>query len=151
MYDPNNLFKKFEPESVNARSWIALVLSILALIALITGAEEVVTSPEQSFYAAPTDLEQVIAETKQSLVTLKCGDFLGSGWVIEIDWSILKNPDEIALIEEYPSAVITNEASASWIRDNNESAENPPKTTECIAPNLAQASIAIAASGIIGI
>jgi hypothetical protein len=85
MYDPNNLFKKFEPESVNARSWIALVLSILALIAAVAGAEEIATSPEQSFYAAPADLEQVIVQTKQSLVTVFCGDFLGSGWVIDFE------------------------------------------------------------------
>ena len=113
MYDPNNLFKKFEPESVNARSWIALVLSILALIVLITGAEENVTSPEQSFYAAPADLEQVIVETKQSLVTVFCGDFLGSGWVIDLDITDLEigsraSPDEVALIEEFPSWVVTN-------------------------------------------
>ena len=50
-----------------------------------------------------------------------------------------------------PSAVITNFASASWIRDKSASAENPPKTTECGAPIRAQANIAIAASGIMGI
>ena len=50
-----------------------------------------------------------------------------------------------------PSAVITNLASASWIRDKSASAENPPKTTEWTAPIRAQANIATAASGIIGI
>ena len=50
-----------------------------------------------------------------------------------------------------PSAVITNFASASWIRDKSASAENPPKTTECTAPIRAHANIATAASGIIGI
>ena len=37
------------------------------------------------------------------------------------------------------------------MRDNKASAENPPKTTEWGAPIRAQANIAIAASGIIGI
>lgn len=105
-----DFFRFTKPENVNARSWAGLVIAVIALIAAIQGTNEAkpVTTPSQSFFDAPLDLEQTIANTKQSLVTLKCGDFLGSGWVIEIDWSILKNPDEIALIEEYPSAVITN-------------------------------------------
>ncbi|CAB4542394.1 unannotated protein [freshwater metagenome] len=49
-----------------------------------------------------------------------------------------------------PSEVITNFASASWIRDKSASAEKPPKTTEWGAPIRAHANIAMAASGIIG-
>ncbi len=49
-----------------------------------------------------------------------------------------------------PSAVMTTRASASWIRVARASEEKPPKTTECAAPMRAQASIAIAVSGIIG-
>jgi len=49
-----------------------------------------------------------------------------------------------------PSAVMRATAPASLIRSRRESAENPPNTTECTAPIRAQASIAIAASGIIG-
>ena len=110
MYDPNRLFEKFEPASVNARSWIAIVLSILALIGLTQQSNSVETPPadKQSFYEAPRDLELVIAETKKSLVTLICGDYLGSGWVINLDWSSITDPDEIAILNEYPSAVITN-------------------------------------------
>ena len=48
------------------------------------------------------------------------------------------------------SAVITIEQSASRILSFRDSGEKPPKTTECIAPILAQASIANAVSGIIG-
>ena len=44
----------------------------------------------------------------------------------------------------------TSLASASSIRDRRASAEKPPKTTEWIAPILAQASRVITASGIIG-
>ncbi|CAB4544873.1 unannotated protein [freshwater metagenome] len=50
-----------------------------------------------------------------------------------------------------PSAVITNFAWASLFRTVTASAEKPPKITECMAPIRAQANIAIAASGIIGI
>ena len=49
-----------------------------------------------------------------------------------------------------PSAVMTSFDLASLFRSATASAENPPKTTECIAPMRAQASMAIAASGIIG-
>ncbi len=49
-----------------------------------------------------------------------------------------------------PSAVMTTLASASWIRVASASAEKPPKTTEWAAPIRAEASIAIAVSGIIG-
>jgi hypothetical protein len=49
-----------------------------------------------------------------------------------------------------PSEVMTTRASASWMRVASASAEKPPKTTECAAPMRAQASIATAVSGIIG-
>lgn len=110
MFEPNNLFKKFEPESVNARSWIALVLSILALIGLtqVTGTAIFGFSQEQSFYADPNDLEQVIAETKQSLVTVLCGDVLGSGWVMDLELKSTADSDDVALSKEFPSWVVTN-------------------------------------------
>ena len=49
-----------------------------------------------------------------------------------------------------PSAVTTRRAWASLMRSRSASAEKPPKTTLWVAPMRAQASIAIAASGIIG-
>ena len=48
------------------------------------------------------------------------------------------------------SAVMMSEESQSWMRPASESGEKPPNTTEWIAPIRAQASMAIAASGIIG-
>ena len=47
-------------------------------------------------------------------------------------------------------AAITSLASESSMRDASSLAANPPNTTEWIAPNRAHASIAIIASGIIG-
>jgi hypothetical protein len=41
-------------------------------------------------------------------------------------------------------------ASASFMRSRSASAEKPPNTTLWVAPMRAQASMAIAASGIIG-
>ncbi|MNL69457.1 hypothetical protein D3C87_1943210 [compost metagenome] len=48
------------------------------------------------------------------------------------------------------SAVITKREAQSWMRPAIESGEKPPNTTEWIAPIRAQASMATAASGIIG-
>lgn len=45
---------------------------------------------------------------------------------------------------------MTTLASASLMRVASASAEKPPKTTECAAPMRAEASMAIAVSGIIG-
>ena len=55
-----------------------------------------------------------------------------------------------APLRQPPSAVMTTFAPASFIRSRSASAEKPPNTTECTAPIRAQASIATAASGIIG-
>ena len=49
-----------------------------------------------------------------------------------------------------PSAVITHVQPPSTMRSRRDCALKPAKTTECGAPMRAQASIAIAASGIIG-
>ena len=46
-----------------------------------------------------------------------------------------------------PSAVMRTFASASLMRSRSESAEKPPKTTECGAPMRAQASSEIGSSG----
>ena len=48
------------------------------------------------------------------------------------------------------SAVTMSEESQSWMRPASESGEKPPNTTEWIAPIRAHASMAMAASGIIG-
>ncbi len=48
------------------------------------------------------------------------------------------------------SAVISRVDSQSMMRPARASGEKPPNTTECTAPMRAQASMAMAASGIIG-
>ena len=96
MWDPNRLFKKFEPESVNARSWIGLTIALIALWLSLAHSNNISTSTpqEQSFFAAPNNLEELIATTKQSLVTVLCGDYLGSGWVFDVDTSSITKPEE---------------------------------------------------------
>ena len=49
-----------------------------------------------------------------------------------------------------PSAVMTTGDFASLIRSRSDSGEKPAKTTECGAPMRAQARMAMATSGIIG-
>ncbi|SHV60599.1 Uncharacterised protein [Mycobacteroides abscessus subsp. abscessus] len=50
----------------------------------------------------------------------------------------------------WPSEVITSLACASSMRARSAAAENPAKTTLCIRPSRAHASIATIASGSIG-
>jgi hypothetical protein len=47
-------------------------------------------------------------------------------------------------------AVTTTLQPASMMRSRSDSAEKPPKTTECTAPMRAQASMVATVSGIIG-
>ena len=49
-----------------------------------------------------------------------------------------------------PSAVMSTVDSASWMRSRTASGEKPPKMTLCGAPMRVQASMAMAASGTIG-
>ena len=48
------------------------------------------------------------------------------------------------------SAVTISDESQSWMRPASESGEKPPNTTEWTAPMRAHASMAMAASGIMG-
>ena len=50
----------------------------------------------------------------------------------------------------WPSVVMTTLASASSMRALSAEAEKPANTTECMTPSRAQASIAMMASGTIG-
>jgi S1-C subfamily serine protease len=88
-------------------SLAALVLSLVAL-ALVATRNDGKSEEIQSLFAAPSDLEQLINEVKQSLVTVECGDAIGSGWVTELDFSDVDDPSLRELIDAYPSTVVTN-------------------------------------------
>lgn len=93
--------------SVLLISLAALTLSMATLLIVASnvgrGNEDV-----QALFAAPDDLEQLIDVVKQSLVTVECGDAIGSGWVTELDFSGVTDPRERGLVDAYPSAVVTN-------------------------------------------
>ncbi len=55
-----------------------------------------------------------------------------------------------APLRQPASAVSSTFAPASFIRSRSASAEKPPNTTECTAPMRAHASMAMAASGTMG-
>ena len=86
---------------------LAVVLSIASLSVSLTEKQKQ-NSATQSLYSAPADLEQLILRVKQSLVTVECGDGIGSGWVTSLDWSGVTEASSRAIIEQYPSSVITN-------------------------------------------
>lgn len=86
---------------------VALMASLCALLLsfLISGDRNV---GGESLFAAPKDIERLINEVKQSLVTVECGPYVGSGWVTALDWTGVTDPEAKALVDAYPSAVVTN-------------------------------------------
>ena len=106
------------PPPVAGTNWvkrhIALILGTLAVVLSVASLSVSLTERQkqngatQSLYSAPADLEQLILRVKQSLVTVECGDGIGSGWVTNLDWSGITETKLRAIIEQYPSSVITN-------------------------------------------
>ena len=101
---------------------MALIFAAVALLVAIQTNSEMSqeSSKEQSYFDAPKDLEQLILVAKQSLVTLNCGDGLGSGWVYEIDWSTVVDPEAKEIIASYQSAVISNHHVIEECIDNED-------------------------------
>jgi len=111
--------------------WLSLTIAIIALIVSISSRGGDVQETH-SLFDAPSDLEQTILEVKQSLVTVECADSIGSGWVTELDRSVLTDPEEIKIVEEFPSSVITN---YHVVKD-------------CIADNSLNQTVLIGATGL---
>lgn len=88
-------------------SVLALMLSLVGLVLVVSHVDRE-SEGAQSLFAAPGDLEQLINVVKQSLVTVECGDSIGSGWVTALDFSDNTDPDIKELVDAYPSAVVTN-------------------------------------------
>ena len=86
---------------------IALVLAIASLTGLVivqqqftelqatlSNNEPTQTANPESFYNAPTDLQELLRNVRKSTVTIECKNSQGSGWVIELGspdllWSCL--------------------------------------------------------------
>ncbi len=62
---------------------------------------------EQSLYEQPQHLGQLIDRVKSSVVIVNCGDWSGTGWAIDLEAPA--ETESLALYEEFPYSVITNE------------------------------------------
>lgn len=60
------------------------------------------------YFAAPPDLSALLEQVKQSLVTVICGDSIGSGFGYDLDFSNQQNDYWKSIVAENPNAIITN-------------------------------------------
>jgi serine protease Do len=100
---------------VVASAGVALGIAALGLQFLrpAPASPEVATAtPAQTsddLFAAPADLSDLLDTVQESIVTIECKDWQGSGWVVDLG-SPSPDADEesIELDREYPNEVITN-------------------------------------------
>ena len=63
-----------------------------------------------SFYNAPTDLQELLRNVRKSTVTIECKNSQGSGWVIELGSPDPDtDPEGYEIDQEFPVEVITND------------------------------------------
>ena len=68
------------------------------------------TTDSESFYNAPTDLQELLSNVRKSTVTIECKSSQGSGWVIELDSPDPDtDPEGYEIDQEFPVEVITND------------------------------------------
>ena len=65
-------------------------------------------SPTDDYFAAPTDLGSLVSSVQQSLVTVVCGESIGSGFGYGVDFSSLTDPSWKEVLIGSPNAIITN-------------------------------------------
>jgi len=68
------------------------------------------TTDSESFYNAPTDLQELLSNVRKSTVTIECKSSQGSGWVIELGSPDPDtDPEGYEIDQEFPVEVITND------------------------------------------
>jgi hypothetical protein len=93
---------------------IVVVLTILALITALAGSVYTTEKYAQElaktdYYHAPPNMEQLIARVQKSTMVIKCGNSLGSGWVITLGpVSPTASAEDKKIDRDYPGDVITN-------------------------------------------
>lgn len=91
---------------------VAAVASLVALGSVVADLDlrlRALGSPAGtgSMYEQPAQLGQFIERVKRSVVEVGCGEWSGTGWAIDLEPPT--DPDELALYEEFPYSVLTNE------------------------------------------
>lgn len=65
-------------------------------------------SPTDDYFAAPIDLGSLVSSVQQSLVTVVCGESVGSGFGYGVDFSSVTDPYWKEVLIGSPNAIITN-------------------------------------------
>lgn len=80
------------------------------LQAWISNNEPSQTTNSESFYNAPTDLQELLRNVRKSTVTIECKSSQGSGWVIQLGSPDPdSDPEGYEIDQEFPVEVITND------------------------------------------
>ena len=100
---------------------VSLVVGILGLFSgpawdilnkdsatVVETASDSTESDTGDYFAAPPDLSALLERVKQSLVTVICGDSIGSGFGYDLDFSGQQDDYWKSIVAENPNAIITN-------------------------------------------
>ena len=100
---------------------VSLVVGILGLFSapawdilnkdsptVVETASDLTDSDTGDYFAAPSDLRALLEQVKQSLVTVICGDAIGSGFGYDLDFSNQQDDYWKSIVAVSPNAIITN-------------------------------------------
>ncbi len=112
---------------------VSLVVGILGLFSgpawdilnkdsatIVETASDSTESDTGDYFAAPPDLRALLERVKQSLVTVVCGDSIGSGFGYDLDFSNLQDDYWKSIVAENPNAIITNHHVVEECIDNED-------------------------------
>lgn len=74
---------------------------------------------DADLYSQPADLSALIDRVRESTVVISCGDYFGSGWVIDLGSpGEGASEEDIALDREFPTEVVTNDHVVEQCHDD---------------------------------
>lgn len=109
-------------------TWMPWAIGLLALLvamllnntvgvnAQLAELSQAVEKPKRSLYEQPANLGTLISRVQQSVVTVECGDWAGTGWAISLEAPA--DPDEAEIAADFPFSVVTNEHVISDCADS---------------------------------
>ena len=112
-------YEDSKADQKETRSGSRAIAIFALLLGLVAASQSISTSnrlaalqsdlKSPSLYEQPADLDAFIARIRESVVVIECGDWFGSGWVIDLG---SPTPDSTAedkrISKQFPTEVITN-------------------------------------------
>ena len=96
-----------------------------------SSAEASVTTSEDSLYSQPANLREIIDIVRFSTVTIYCGEWSGSGWVVDLEDSASDSSDDA-----YPYEIVTNEHVISECQNGESITFTTTESNETIEAKL---------------